>query len=94
MMRAHRAGAPLIKLFPAPAGGPAWVRSLLGPLPFLRVVPTNGVDADNVGDWLSAGAFGAGFATTLFSPVDLESRDYSSIEQRASRILQNIRSSS
>ena len=44
MLRAHRAGAPLVKLFPVPAGGSQWVRSLLGPLPFLKVVPTNGVD--------------------------------------------------
>ena len=38
MLAAWRAGAPLLKLFPAPAGGPTWLRSVLAPLPFLRVV--------------------------------------------------------
>jgi len=40
MLAAHRAGAPLQKLFPAPGIGPAYVRACLGPLPFLRLVPT------------------------------------------------------
>ena len=43
MWRAHRAGAPLQKLFPAPGTGPAFVRACMGPMPFLRIVPTNGV---------------------------------------------------
>ena len=32
MIRAHRAGAPLVKLFPAAAGGPSFVQACLGPL--------------------------------------------------------------
>ena len=47
LWKAHRAGAPLQKLFPAPAGGPTWLRSVLAPMPFLRVIPTNGVEAEN-----------------------------------------------
>ncbi|MGB1699496.1 MAG: bifunctional 4-hydroxy-2-oxoglutarate aldolase/2-dehydro-3-deoxy-phosphogluconate aldolase, partial [Nannocystaceae bacterium] len=47
LLRAHRAGAQLQKLFPAPAGGPAWVRSVLGPMPFLKIVPTNGTSVEN-----------------------------------------------
>src|SRR5882672_2279640 len=58
---AHRAGAPLQKLFPAPAGGPAWLRAVLGPMPFLRMIPTNGVDADNSADILAVVAIAAGF---------------------------------
>jgi 2-dehydro-3-deoxyphosphogluconate aldolase/(4S)-4-hydroxy-2-oxoglutarate aldolase len=87
MLAAHRLGAALVKLFPAPAGGPVWLRSLLGPLPFLRVVPTNGVDAHNVADWLDAGAWGVGFAATLFHAADLEQGRLDRIEERAGRIL-------
>jgi 2-dehydro-3-deoxyphosphogluconate aldolase/(4S)-4-hydroxy-2-oxoglutarate aldolase len=90
MMRAHAAGAALLKLFPAPAGGPSWLRALLGPLPFLRVVPTNGVDESNVVEWLESGAFAAVFAATLFTPEDLSAADYSAIENRARTILERI----
>jgi len=69
MMRAHRAGAQLQKLFPAPATLPSYVRSSLGPLPFLKLVPTNGVDEHNVAEVLRAGAWGVGFVAPLFDPA-------------------------
>lgn len=86
MVAAHRAGAPLVKLFPAPAGGPAYLRSALAPLPFLRVVPTNGVDLDNVGQWLQAGAWAVGMTTGLFAPSDMASGKLDAIERRAAAL--------
>ena len=91
MLRAHRAGAPLVKLFPAPAGGPVWLRSALAPLPFLKVVPTNGVDADNVGAWLAAGAWAAGFTAPLFDPAEMAARRWDRIAERARTILERAR---
>jgi 2-dehydro-3-deoxyphosphogluconate aldolase/(4S)-4-hydroxy-2-oxoglutarate aldolase len=91
MLRAHRAGAQLVKLFPVPAGGPVWLRSVLAPLPFLKVVPTNGVDAANVAAWLEAGAWAAGFTTPLFDPGDMAARRWSAIEERARTILEHAR---
>ena len=91
MLRAHRAGAPLCKLFPAPAGGPAWVQSVLGPMPFLKIVPTNGVDEHNAGEWISAGAHAVGFVATLFEPLDLAEGRWDAIEDRARRCLAAVR---
>lgn len=91
MLRAHDAGAPLIKLFPAPAGGPTWLRALLGPLPFLRVVPTNGVSGANADDWLDAGAFAVGFATALFDPNLLARGEFDAIEEAARDIVGRVR---
>jgi 2-dehydro-3-deoxyphosphogluconate aldolase/(4S)-4-hydroxy-2-oxoglutarate aldolase len=92
MLRAQRAGAPLCKLFPAPAGGPAWVRSVLGPMPSLKIVPTNGVDERNAGEWIAAGAFAVGFVATLFESADIEARRWGIIEERARRCLAAARS--
>jgi 2-dehydro-3-deoxyphosphogluconate aldolase/(4S)-4-hydroxy-2-oxoglutarate aldolase len=83
MAMAHRAGAPLLKLFPAPAGGPAYLRSVLAPMPFLRVVPTNGVDETNLERWLEAGAWGVGLVAPLFRPDDMQRGDWPAIEARA-----------
>lgn len=49
-------------------GGPAWVRSVLGPMPFLKIVPTNGIDLDNMDQWFAAGAYAGGFVASLFAP--------------------------
>ncbi|MCH9650398.1 MAG: bifunctional 4-hydroxy-2-oxoglutarate aldolase/2-dehydro-3-deoxy-phosphogluconate aldolase [Deltaproteobacteria bacterium] len=90
MNAAHRAGAQLQKLFPTPGLGPSYVKACLGPLPFLRIVPTNGVDEENALEWLEAGAFALGFVATLFSPQDLQRRNFDAIEERARRILARV----
>jgi Entner-Doudoroff aldolase len=87
MVRAHRAGAPIVKLFPAPGSGPEYVRACLGPLPFLKIVPTSGVTADNAGAWLAAGCFAVGFVASLFDAEHLKAGRFDLIEDNARRCL-------
>jgi Entner-Doudoroff aldolase len=91
MLAAHRAGAPLQKLFPAPGAGPAYVRACLGPLPFLKIVPTNGVDATNARAWLEAGAFALGFNHALFVADEIQAGRYDRVEERARALLAAVR---
>ena len=87
MLTAHEAGAPLVKLFPAPAAGAAWLKVVLGPLPFLKIIPTSGVDLHNAADFLAAGAYAIGFVAPLFSPEDVEAERWDVIEERARQML-------
>ena len=91
MLAAHRAGAPLQKLFPAPGLGPAYVRACLGPLPFLKIVPTNGVDAANARAWLDAGAHAVGFTNALFDAGEIQAGRFERIEERARTLLAAVR---
>lgn len=63
-------GPPAVKLFPASLGGPGYLRSLLGPYPGLRLIPTGGVDATNVAEYLAAGALAVGVGGWLTSHDD------------------------
>jgi len=90
LWHAHRAGAALQKLFPAPAGGPSWLRSVLAPMPFLRVIPTNGVEVDNAGEWLAAGAFAIGCVRSLFAPEELAAHAWDKVEGRARALLSAV----
>jgi len=90
MLLAYRAGAQLQKLFPEAGTGPAWVKQTLGPLPFLRIVPTGGVTLENAAAYLAAGAFAVGFVNSLFDPVDLSAGRYDAIEERARQMLQAV----
>lgn len=90
MLRAHRAGAPLQKLFPAPGLGPAFVAACLGPLPFLNIVPTNGCDADNARAWLDAGSHALGFVAPLFDAGEVLRGEVDKIEARARALLQAV----
>lgn len=91
LWKAHRAGAPLQKLFPAPAGGPTWLRSVLAPMPFLRVIPTNGVEVGNASEWLAAGAFAVGCARSLFAPDLLAAHAWDELEARSRAMLAAVR---
>ena len=86
MLAAHRAGAHVVKLFPAPSDLPATVKQVLGPLPFLRVFPTAGVTPENFRAVLAAGAFGVGFVNSLFVPSDLAAGNYDAVRERARAI--------
>ncbi len=57
---AWRAGAAMVKLFPASLGGPRYVRDLLAPLADVPLIVTGGVDASNVRAFLDAGAMAVG----------------------------------
>ncbi|GGK81101.1 bifunctional 4-hydroxy-2-oxoglutarate aldolase/2-dehydro-3-deoxy-phosphogluconate aldolase [Mangrovihabitans endophyticus] len=65
MLTAHRAAAPLVKLFPAGGLGPAYLKDLRGPLPDLRVMPTGGVEIADIAAWLQAGASAVGLGGPL-----------------------------
>jgi 2-dehydro-3-deoxyphosphogluconate aldolase/(4S)-4-hydroxy-2-oxoglutarate aldolase len=83
MLRAHRAGAPLVKLFPSPGAGPLYVKQILGPLPELKIVPTAGVDASNSRAYLEAGAWAVGFVSSLFDAGEMAEGRFDAIESRA-----------
>ena len=62
---AMRAGAPVVKLFPAGGLGPAYLRDIRGPLPAARIMPTGGIKIEDVADWLAAGAVAVGLGSPL-----------------------------
>jgi 2-dehydro-3-deoxyphosphogluconate aldolase/(4S)-4-hydroxy-2-oxoglutarate aldolase len=86
ILSAHRAGADAVKVFPADALGPAFIRGVLGPMPFLRLVPTGGVTPGNVGDWLRAGAVAAGLGGALVDPKLVAAGDFAALTERALRV--------
>ena len=70
---AWAAGATFVKLFPASAVGPSFVRELRGPMPEVELIATGGVDAANAGDFLAAGAAAVGIGGAL-TRADAEAR--------------------
>jgi 2-dehydro-3-deoxyphosphogluconate aldolase/(4S)-4-hydroxy-2-oxoglutarate aldolase len=80
---AHEAGADFIKIFPADTLGPGYIKALRAPLPHLKIVPTGGVDANNVGEWFKAGCTAVGAGSSLVSSAILSAGDWSALTKRA-----------
>jgi 2-dehydro-3-deoxyphosphogluconate aldolase / (4S)-4-hydroxy-2-oxoglutarate aldolase len=70
VLAAWRAGASAVKLFPASALGPSFVRELAGPFPDIPVVPTGGVTAETAGSFIAAGAVAVGLGSWLVGDGD------------------------
>jgi len=82
ILAAMNLGAPAVKLFPASAGGPGYLRALLGPLPFARLLPTGGVTLESIPDYLDAGALAVAIGSPLIRDADRTS-DLSALTARA-----------
>jgi 2-dehydro-3-deoxyphosphogluconate aldolase/(4S)-4-hydroxy-2-oxoglutarate aldolase len=91
VMRGVRLGVDVMKLFPGSLGGPSYLRSLRGPFPDVPFMPTGGVSANNVGDWLAAGAIAVGAGGELASAGDISSGDFAGIREKGRRFLAAIR---
>jgi len=83
ILRAHDAGADMVKVFPADALGPTYIRAVLAPMPDLRLVPTGGVDFSNAAEFFRAGCVALGLGSSLLSGELLERRDWAGLSARA-----------
>lgn len=88
IVRAHRHGAKAVKLFPASAMGPAYVKDLQGPLSHIPLVAVGGVGLDNAAEYLAAGAVGLGLGSQLLDRQALRVGNYALITERAKRFAQ------
>ena len=76
-------GADVIKIFPAEFFGPAYIRSLRAVFPQINLLPTGGVTAGTLGDFLKAGAFATAAGSSLVDPAALRTRDWAAVTARA-----------
>jgi 2-dehydro-3-deoxyphosphogluconate aldolase/(4S)-4-hydroxy-2-oxoglutarate aldolase len=90
ILTAWDAGADIIKVFPATALGPGYLRDIHGPLPHVKLMPTGGVSVENAGDWIRGGAVAVGVGSALLDPAALAAGRYDSVLEKAKRIVANV----
>ncbi len=83
LLEAHELGADFVKLFPASVGGPRYVKDVLAPLPFLKIIPTGGVSPENARQYLDAGAVAVGLGGNLIPAAAVGSGDFAAVEHAA-----------
>lgn len=91
ILEAWEAGADIVKVFPATALGPGYLKDLRGPMPQVKLMPTGGVSLDNAGDWIKAGAVAVGVGTSLLDAAAIAAGNFSAIADNARRIVANVR---
>jgi 2-dehydro-3-deoxyphosphogluconate aldolase/(4S)-4-hydroxy-2-oxoglutarate aldolase len=84
-VEAMEAGADILKLFPGELFGPKFIKAIKGPLPFVQIMPTGGVDVNNAAEWIKAGAVALGAGGSLIGG------DYGKIVSTAKEFIKNIK---
>ena len=91
---AEELGVEIVKMFPGiAAGGPAFVKDVLGPCPWTRIMPTGGVKAtrENLTAWFKAGVTAVGIGGDVINKENLAAGDYDGIATKTAQALALIR---
>jgi len=65
VVEAMECGASIVKVFPGDVVGVSFIKAVMGPLPYAKLMPTGGVDINNVGEWIKAGCVAIGAGSNL-----------------------------
>jgi 2-dehydro-3-deoxyphosphogluconate aldolase/(4S)-4-hydroxy-2-oxoglutarate aldolase len=83
--QAEELGADIVKIFPGEeVGGPGFVKNLLGPCPWAKIMPTGGVDAtwESISAWIKAGAACLGMGSKLLTKELMAAKDFDRIQRK------------
>ena len=90
IVHAYRCGGDIIKVFPA-RPGPAYIKDLLGPLPHIPLLPTGGINLDNIKEFKKAGAVGFGIGSSLVDTTRQITDEYlQALTEKAKKFVQAI----
>jgi 2-dehydro-3-deoxyphosphogluconate aldolase / (4S)-4-hydroxy-2-oxoglutarate aldolase len=84
-------GVEIVKIFPGETiGGPAFVKAVMGPMPWSKIMVTGGVDAtsEDVTRWVKAGASCLGMGSNLIRKDKVASGDFASVRDAVGNVLQ------
>lgn len=92
--QAEEYGVEICKIFPGKeVGGPAFVKNILGPMPWTLIMPTGGVDAtrESIAAWFKAGVACVGIGSNLIAADLIAAGDFAAIARKTAEVLGWIR---
>ncbi|WP_018663269.1 bifunctional 2-keto-4-hydroxyglutarate aldolase/2-keto-3-deoxy-6-phosphogluconate aldolase [Heyndrickxia acidiproducens] len=88
MVEALKSGVDVVKVFPGSTVGTGFIKNIKGPLPNIQLMPTGGVNLQNVTDWLDQGCFAVGIGSVLTKGA--ENGNYTRVEKNAEQFAHKV----
>jgi 2-dehydro-3-deoxyphosphogluconate aldolase/(4S)-4-hydroxy-2-oxoglutarate aldolase len=91
---AEELGVEIVKVFPGKeVGGPAFVKSVLGPMPWTRIMPTGGVEPTeaSIRSWIEAGTACLGMGSNLITKALVDRRDWEGLTRQVANCLEMVK---
>jgi len=92
VLKCYTCGADMVKIFPVSSVGPKYIGDLRGPYDYIEMMAVGGVNADNAGKFIKAGAAAVGAGGSLLDRKQLDDGNYQAIEELARRFTEEIKS--
>ena len=89
ILTAHRYGADFVKVFPTSNLGVSYIKAIRGPINHVRLLAVGGVNEKNVGEFLTAGACGAGVGGNLVNKTWIANGEFDKITALAEELMAN-----
>ena len=91
---AQEMGCDLCKVFPGDVLGPKFIKGLMAPMPWSKIMVTGGVEptAENLSSWFKAGAFAVGMGSCLFPKAVVDAAEWATISRICSEAIEVARS--
>jgi 2-dehydro-3-deoxyphosphogluconate aldolase/(4S)-4-hydroxy-2-oxoglutarate aldolase len=89
MIEALKTGVDVVKVFPGGLAGTSYIENIKGPLPNINLMPSGGVNLENVAEWLEKGSFAAGIGSVLTKGI--EPSNYDEVEKRAKQFFEKVK---
>jgi 2-dehydro-3-deoxyphosphogluconate aldolase / (4S)-4-hydroxy-2-oxoglutarate aldolase len=89
VIEALEGGADIVKIFPGELFGPKVIKAIKGPLPQANLMPTGGVDLENVSQWIKSGAVAVAVGANL--TVGAKTGDYDLVTKAAAKFVREIK---
>lgn len=90
ILTAWEAGADIVKIFPADAVGPNYLKAVLAPLPQIKLMPVGGVSVENCGEFIRAGAVAVTAASCIAPKKDIAAGNWANITSLARQMIEAI----
>jgi 2-dehydro-3-deoxyphosphogluconate aldolase/(4S)-4-hydroxy-2-oxoglutarate aldolase len=87
---AWRAGADLVKIFPATLGGPRYIADVLAPLEGVRLIPTGGIDEANAADFIRAGASAVAIGGSIVNANTVAAGQFDAMAERIRHVVDAV----
>ena len=91
ILTAWEAGATFVKVFPASAVGPGYLKDVLGPLPQVKLIPTGGVSLENAAEFIRAGAVAIAVGSNLVDAATVREQRWQDLTERAAAFVAAVR---
>lgn len=82
-------GCDVIKLFPGDILGPRFVKDVKGPLPHANLMPSGGVDVNNIAEWIKAGVVAVSAGSSMTAGA--KTGDYEAVSAMAARFIEEVK---